>query len=83
MVYANHNQGRLCSASQALAAPVQTAGFPHLNEVAKLRRLQRMRITAVHPQGLVAAAAVIVGTVIFEDPPQMRQSQDLEVQGGS
>jgi hypothetical protein len=49
--------------------PVQTAGLADLNDTADLRRLHSPGLGAVHLQGLVAAPAVVVGAVVFEDPP--------------
>jgi hypothetical protein len=55
--------GRRASGGHSLVVPVQTAGFPHLNDLANLWRLHRLRLRAVHLQGLVAAPAVVVGEV--------------------
>ena len=59
--------------------PVQTAGFPYLNNLANLRRLHRPGLRAVHLQGLVAAPAVVVGEVVLEDPPQMPLTENHDV----
>ena len=59
--------------------PVQTAGLADLNDLADLRRLHSPGLGAVHLQGLVAAPAVVVGEVVFEDPPQMPLAQNHDV----
>jgi hypothetical protein len=59
--------------------PVQTAGFPYLNDFADLQRLHRPWVRAVHLQGLVAAPAVVEGEVIIEDLAQMLLAQNDDV----
>jgi hypothetical protein len=63
--------GLRASGSQALVVAVQTGSLDHLNHLAKIRRLHRSGLRAVHLQGLVAAPAVVVGEVVLEDPSQM------------
>ncbi len=61
--------GLLASGGHSLVVSVETAGLDHLNRLADLRRLHSPGLGAVHLQGLVAAPAVVVGEVVFEDPP--------------
>jgi hypothetical protein len=41
--------GLLASGRYSLVVPVETAGFCYLNDLAKVGRLHRPRLRAVHP----------------------------------
>jgi len=71
--------GLRASGGHALVVPVQTAGLADLNDPADLRRLHSSRLRAVHLQGLVAAPAMVMGEVVFENPPQMPLAQHDDV----
>jgi hypothetical protein len=71
--------GRRAPVGHSLVVPVQAAGLADLNDLADLGRLHSPGLRADHLQGQVTTPAVVVGEVIFEDPPQMPLTEHQEV----